>query len=524
MSTAALGEMDLHTDNYDGFGLDQTEIEARKELLSMLSLEQDSRRHPNQEAAAWRIRVKNQENIHSELRKLGTLALLSCGSMLCGYTNYVHLPNRHQGWKRTLHESPLLENFTNIHKGWITGASRQAWGRIEECIRNLGNCLVLAVSDLENEDLLKGFWSLKLQILQNCFRTDADTDKYVTYLKWLGKSCQSAFLNERAEIPDMAIRNEEGHILPFTGPLSHISDKINHYSRRETPLNFNEARQLVQIAQVPRGHCYPSKAQQITSIRETVEVITSTFKPAEPAVTRHIDGLAKAVKRLPKRPRTTHVSMNTSGRLEAPRSKGGGGPALVKATRHYTDKIIDFDELEPLIDRFDQFGEIIVSKLTFTFAKQMLKRLPFQRNPTIGDILYVKDYEIEKLWSAILAKESRTVPVKLGKILNLTASMAIREVGDFNKPHTMTCGIMSFSDREVRFKMARSNLPVAAGLSIEKGLKTRLTTSGMVAFAHLSQLPANYMRETLSQDPFLKTGLDEPDKLFQVLKAYAKAR
>lgn len=98
--------------------------------------------------------------------------------------------------------------------------------------------------------------------------------------------------------------------------------------------------------------------------------------------------------------------------------------------------------------------------------------------------------------------------------------MAIREVGHYSEQPTMTLGIMSFGTRNIKFRLNVESLPVRAGLSVEKGLKTRLTTSAMTAFSHLSQLPANYMRETLSQDPFLKTGLDEPDKLWQVLKAY----
>ena len=43
-------------------------------------------------------------------------------------------------------------------------------------------------------------------------------------------------------------------------------------------------------------------------------------------------------------------------------------------------------------------------------------------------------------------------------------------------------------------------------------------------FSHLSQLPANYMQEIMSQHKFIVTGLDEPDNLWQVLRYYISCK
>eukprot|EP01083_Nonionella_stella_P228403 809498_1 len=497
-----------------------TEIEARDELLKTLRLERDIPNR-NRDAAGWRIRKKVQSDIHSELQKLGKLAVLACGSMLVTYSNdRLNYPVRHPGWRQTLEESPLLEDFNDVQRGQIFGAKTQNWTRLEESIRNLGNCLCLAVKDLNDKKILLGFNKLKTHVLKHAFASDRKTDLWIEYLKWLGKSSQYVFLNEPVILSEQAVLDEEGCLLPFVGSLSYIGDSILNYRRRREAFTYEEARQLTQIAQIPRGHCYPSREQQKESIKETIETMTSQFTPSEPALDRHRKGLLKVLERIPKRPKTSHVSINTSGRLEASRSKGGGGPALIRATRSYTDQELDLEAVKPLIGRFDQFGSVILDKATLFIAGRLLKKEAYNVNPTIGDILYVKPHEIDSLWKANLKSTSKRVPTKLGQILNLTASMAIREVGHYSEEPTMTLGIMSFGTRGIKFLMDVEGLPVRAGLSVEKGLKTRLTTSAMAAFSHLSQLPANYMRETLSQDPFLKTGLDEPDKLWQVLKAY----
>jgi len=119
--------------------------------------------------------------------------------------------------------------------------------------------------------------------------------------------------------------------------------------------------------------------------------------------------------------------------------------------------------------------------------------------------------------------KERKVPKYLGNILNLTASMLIREYGDYSPKPQFLHGIMFFDADNVKFKLKR--IPsVRADVSTEAGMKARLITAASAAFAHLSQLPANHMRDWLSQDPFHRVGFEESDKLWEVLKTYRKKR
>eukprot|EP01083_Nonionella_stella_P228402 809497_1 len=225
--------------------------------------------------------------------------------------------------------------------------------------------------------------------MKHAFASDRTTDYWIEYLKWLGKSSQFVFLNEPVKLPERIVQDEEGNLLPFVGELSFIGDSIMNYQRRDKPFTYEEARKLSQIAQIPRGHCYPSREQQRNSIKETVETFTSQFTPSEPALARHKIGLDKVFKRIPKRPKTSHVSMNTSGRLEASRAKGGGGPTLIKATRLFTDQLLDFEAVKPLVGQFDQFGSVILHAATLFVAQRLVKKHVYTVNPTIGDILFV---------------------------------------------------------------------------------------------------------------------------------------
>jgi len=523
-SNREAGEIDLARGQgllSEDFNTLSGDVDARQQLLDALGKARYSDANPNRSAAAWRLRVARQRAIISELKKLGDLAVLSGGSLLITYTGgSINLPERYPGWRKTLEESPLMDTMNSVQRAQLIGAKHNNWTRIEEALRNFGNCLCLAVKQLNDKVICEGFNNLKVHILQRAFASDYTTDKYIEYLKWLGKATQFALLNERAEIPDETILDKEGHLLPYVGKLSYISDMILSYQVRKEPLTYESCRQLSQMAQVPRSMPYPSKDQARESVKETMAVATSTFKPSLEALNRHRQGLQRSLEHCKLRPNRTHVSLTTSGRLESSRAHGGGAPHLITATRRYTDQLLDLEAVEPLVGKFDQFGEVILSHATFDLAKVLLRRNAYTVTPTLGDILFVKVEELEQLWDAMLFAASKRVPPKLGKLLNLTASLMIRQVGEFNPQPEMHMNVMCFSQRIVRFSMTQDYLEVKAAVSIEKGLKTRVVTSAMTAFSHLSQLPANYMRELLSQDPFLKTGMDEPDKLWQVLKAY----
>jgi hypothetical protein len=255
-----------------------------------------------------------------------------------------------------------------------------------------------------------------------------------------------------------------------------------------------------------------------------VDTFTSTFKVEDSALESYKDGLNAIAHGIRSRPDQTHVSLLNSGKLESSRKSGGGASVLVYHTRQFTDRELTPEVIKELTGKRDQFGLFLIEPSTAILALELL-RYPWQYtvNPTLGDILYVQSFELREIWDINLRPFGKRVPTKLGNLLNLTASMLMLEAGYFDQPFTMIQGIMAFETKINRFKLHEDFLPVRADVSIESGLKTRLTTSAMTAFSHLSQLPANLMREYLSKDPFHRTGFEEPDKLWQVLKAYKKA-
>lgn len=133
----------------------------------------------------------------------------------------------------------------------------------------------------------------------------------------------------------------------------------------------------------------------------------------------------------------------------------------------------------------------------------------------------MKPHELEGVWKQTLNSRQR-VPTKLADLLTLTSSKLILEVGSYNNEPEIIHGVLTFKTKDNVF-LPNKTIPVKAGISIEAGLKSRITTSGWAAFAHLSQLPANYMREILSRDPFVRIGFQEQEKFWEVLKIY-KAR
>jgi hypothetical protein len=500
-------------------------VEREERAIFLRLLHENSGSKP----AEWRLRVKRQQNIVSELTKLGPLAVLSAGSMLITWSGQINMLERKTHWRETLEESPMMKHMSLIQRAQLIGAKSQNWDRFEKAFQNLGRCLCLAVKDLSEYDILVGMNQLKIDLVQVAFSSDRATDNVIEYIKWLGKSCQHVFLRSTCPLSSRpTIKNEEGDILPFTGTLKYISDEIQSGKRRTTNLSYERARQLSQLGNVPRGLPYPSPPMVKKSVAQTVNVITSTFTPTKVSLEKFKTGLDTIVEDngtelLPK----SHVSLAASGKYDNPRSQNGGSALLVVMTRKYTDSVLTLDIIESLAGKFDQFGEEMLSHSTAAMAKIFLglekpsEPKAFTVTATIGDILYVPVEELLDLWEITLRPGKKSVPVHLAKLLNLTASMMLLEAGYYNQPMKILHGVMTFESRNNEFYLhEKYTFPVKADVSIEAGLKTRLTTGGLTAFAHLSQLPANYMREYLSKDPFHRTGFQEPDKLWTVLKAY----
>jgi hypothetical protein len=497
--------------------------EERETLLNLLTRETFLPK--GNKAAEWRLRSKRQANIVSELMKLGPLAVLSAGPLLVTWTGQLNHLERKTRWRETLEGSPMMQQMDIIQRARLIGAKSNNWTRLEKAIQNLGHNLCLSITDLSDIEVLKSFNTLKVWLVQHAFITDSNCDDSLEYIKWLGKCCQGVFLRTPPSPFEKfdPVLDQDGCLAPFNGPLRYISDMILSYSRRKIPLTYEMARQLSQIGNIPRGLPYPSKEQSKASVKETVETMTSQFSPKPEALETYNRGLSSVINGIRAKPARSHVSLLNSGKLESSRRTGGGASVLVIHTRKYTDVVLTEEIIDSLTGKFDQFGLLLIDPTTAELAKSLLRQpWKFTVNPTLGDLLYIQPENISNIWEVNLNIGGKRVPTQLAHLLNLTASMLMLEVGIYSNPFTMVHGIMCFETRVNRFKLRDRFLHVRADVSIESGLKTRLTTSGMAAFSHLSQLPANYMREFLAKDPFHRTGFEEPDKLWQVLKTYKK--
>jgi hypothetical protein len=282
------------------------------------------------------------------------------------------------------------------------------------------------------------------------------------------------------------------------------------------------------MGNAPRSLPHPSLEQAKADVESTVSAFTSECNPSKEALDKYRNGITSILESLNKRPPThSHVSLVSSGKLDASRSQGGGAAILVGHTRKYTDTVLTEQVLSDLTGRYDQFGRYLIDPLTNIIAKRLLgydggdRPQAYTCTPTLGDILYVKPHEIESVWKQTLNSKQR-VPTQLANLLTLTSSKLIQEVGSYNNEPEVIHGVLTFKTKLNVFEPNKI-IPVKAGISIEAGLKSRVTTSGWAAFAHLSQLPANYMRDVLSRDPFVRIGFQEQEKFWEVLKIY-KAR
>jgi len=424
----------------------------------------------------------------------------------------------------------MMQKMNFVQRAQLIGAKRLNWSRIEKAIQSLGHCVCLCVRDLNDKELLESFNALKVQLYRTSFSTDNATDNSIEYIKWLGKASQHVFLRTPAPLFEKfdPILDDDGHIAPFGGQLSYISDLIKSGKRRRTALSYEQARQLAQIGNVPRALPYPSNVQVKRSIQKTLEVTQTEFKANPEVLEKYRQALGTIIDDYGYESRTSriHVSLVNKGKFDIPASQGGGSKLLVMKTRQYTDKVLTPEILDELDGKYDQFGKFLINPATAALARRFLGYETIQNAkvysviPTLGDILYVEPHIIEKLWEKTLNSERR-VPTQLGHLLTLTSSKMILEVGNYDNPHQIIHDVLTFETRENEFQPSKL-LRVKAGISVESGLKCRLTTSGYAAFAHLSQLPANYMRDYLSQDPFVRTGFHESDKLWAVLKEYRK--
>jgi hypothetical protein len=493
------------------------EYENARELVDQLGI--PTPRHGNP-AAEWRLRIKRQRAIDERLHKMGPLAALSGSSLLVLLEGtQVKKLERSSNWRSTLEESTLYQTLDPVKQGQLKGARSEPYRRIEESIQLLGEMICLVVSDLRDFSLLSAFNTFKIRCASFAFASDSTNDQTVEKIKWLGKACQAVLLGSKIpEEPESKLSFWEGdRLLPFVGELAYISDAIR-IGRRQHSLTHLQATQLAQIGNLPRSLPYPSKGQVIQSVKETVAIVQNKVETPEEALKLYRRGLDAMMANIrPLGHKTSHVSLVGSGTVENSRSEGGRARFLVAHARETTD--LPLSEGKDLVGKYDQFGLILIDKMTYEIALELAQKNSWDIR--LGNVLYVPPFELETVLTNCFVND-RKIPKYLGHILNLTASKLVRGIGRFEPEPMIIANTIAFTSNKCQFKLERK-LYVKADVSVESGLKTRLTTSCLAAVAHLGQLPANFMRETLSQDPFHRVGFEESDKLWEVLKYYRKS-
>jgi hypothetical protein len=509
------------------YDTEQTALKVKAEALKDL-YESPFYSKGGNPAAEWRLRVKRQQAIDNELSNLGSLALLCAGGLLTiSRKGIVHKVSRFTHWKETMFESPLYQYLSADAKLGMVKIEFEDYNRLELGIQSFGQMICLSVSNLEDVELIEAFSQLKLWCVTKAVSQKgkkacvANTDKVLEYLKWLAKACQSVFLkSEIPEEPEDHPARLKGQVCPLVGELKFASDLIISGIRRKLPLSQKQARSLAQIANTNRALPYPSTEQSRSAITRTVETFTSSMTPTKESIKSYRLGLNVQKNRLDKPSSSrTHMSLVNKGTVESSRSQGGRSAFLVAHTRLATNAPLK-KEHENLRNRFDQYGNNLIDPVSWQLAMVLIQKKDYKRKPTLGDILFIKPEELEEQWDYSLNGD-HPVPKKLAELLNLTAAKLILEIGEYDFPHSIDHGLINFSTRVVKFNL-HSPIKVKADLSIEAGMKTRLITSGLAAFVHLSQAPSNFMRSYLSSDPFCRVGFEESEKLWEVLKQYQK--
>lgn len=494
---------------------------VRKEIASRLY--KSEIKDQNQQAAAWRKRTQRQTAIDNELTKLGSLALLCSGGMLVAWrNNEVERVVRQSRWKPTMVESPLFDQLDRYGKAHILRAQYEPYVRLELAIQAFGQMICLSTTDLDDRELIKGFNEFKVWCVNQAFYSDESLDNVILYMKWLAKAAQSVFLKSQVpEEPELRPPRRDGKILPFVGKLSFVSNFIQSGRRKEL-MSSTQARSLAQLANTNRALPYPSTRQIIQSVEDTVSAFTSEKNVTKEALKVHRIGMNSIRNSLGDTAgKRTHSSLVNKGTVECSRANGGRSAFLVASARMSTDLHI-LEDMKVLTGRRDQFGNVLIDPTTWQLAMSLIASRDYKVRPTLGDILYVPPEELEDQWEYSL-NQGKRVPKYLAQILNNIASKLVLAIGTYDAPYHIICGLLTFDPKlqPIRFKLEKI-IPVKADISVESGLKTRLTTSQMAAVAHLAQLPSNTMRAYLSKDPFCRVGFEESEKLWEVLKQYRK--
>jgi hypothetical protein len=204
---------------------------------------------------------------------------------------------------------------------------------------------------------------------------------------------------------------------------------------------------------------------------------------------------------------------------------------MVSLARRCTDVKIGKIHLKDFEGKIDCFGKEVFAKDLSMWIADELPKSPYwssrKREITLGDVMYLSLDTLmddKRGLGRNLTFEKR-VPPKLGEILTNVSTYDLLKYGGYNVPSTNIGSCLIFSPEHkgvIKFIPSVDSLPVRAGVSIEAGMKSRLTTAAPAAFNTIGQLVGHRLRNLFSHDPFIRIGFEEADKLWEVLKAYSK--
>jgi hypothetical protein len=435
-----------------------------------------------------------------------------------------------QHWKEILTESRVYQDLDIHTRAKLRSCPKHFWDRINQGLVGFSNCLLLAVYDqLDDPELLAACYRLKLWLITVGVRNPGAANRY---LKWLGKSVQQIFLGDmpspgESYFPGIG-RNNSTRWTPFQGPLEWINDL---FCEKQPIRQFTakEYQTLSQIGNSVRALAYPTHKDTEASLQKVI----ATVSCAPPAISEMDKAIYKKslseLTTLLGEPKTghTHSSFLQSGCLELPRAQGGRGAMMAQAARRIADIVLTEDLCKRISGLVDPLGYVLLYDNAFTIASihsyTLTKEDGTTRPLTIGDFAYVRD-ATEHL--RLLSIGKFEVPKNLGYLVALAAATAVTAAGRYNfDPTYCGDGFILFKHKNrgaLRFLPKEESLPVSCGLSIEAGLKTRLISAMMAAVAQLGQLFRHCVVQWLSKDAFLRVGFEEADKLWDLLKAYAK--
>jgi hypothetical protein len=479
-------------------------------------------RRQNDEAAAWRKRVSDRSQTLVEIRKMGNFAVLGAGSLL-NFTNYsgeVEAFTSFSSWRETLECSPMYYAISDVPKrGYFRRATRDRWDRMESAIQSLASMILLSVKDTDDPTLVRSFAQLKLWAVENGM-TQRGQDPVLQSLKWLMKVAQSIFLNCEIEESPMRTPRDGEVIAPFDGPLRFVSDFYYKRRNRSNGLSLSEGRALAQLSNYSRSMPYPSREQTVLSVQKSVDAFSRVeHHSSSKGLTTHRRGLDRYAKMIgPITSCKTHVSLSNSGCVERSRSEGGKSAYLIQLAKKATVHEVDEELIDTMAGRVDALGLEI---LPVTCAEMLRTAIrTYDRPIQFGKVMYVKPENIDDVLS-----RGYDVPSRLGEIIANISSLDLLKIGDYTVPHYCDYDLISFDRRNresIEFRPMVNSLRVKAGISVEAGMKARLTTSAPAAVTQIGQLLNNQIREHLSKDPLLRIGFDEADKLWEVLRVYSK--